>query len=169
MVFSAPRKRHDGAPNGCFIPAPCQPPVLLMLHCGCACRLPVSWARSLKRARHVSHALSLPDISREHRAVCLFYSLSLGGPKDQARERHININCWSGCPCNDPGIVPGTNPGFLLILHHGSPVCSRDKPSLSLGQGRGRRVAEKNYVLKVDWPFSVSKRNQNYFERGWGG
>ena len=33
-------------------------------------------------------------------------------------------------------VVPGTNPnrGFLLILHRGSPVCPRDKPSLSVGQ-----------------------------------
>ena len=28
--------------------------------------------------------------------------------------------------------VPGTNPGFLLILHSGSPACPRDKRSLSL-------------------------------------
>ena len=33
--------------------------------------------------------------------------------------------------------VPGTNRGFLLILHSGSPVCPWDKPVLSLGQTGG--------------------------------
>ena len=31
-------------------------------------------------------------------------------------------------------VAPGTNLGFLLILHSRSPVCPRDKPSLSQGQ-----------------------------------
>ena len=74
----------------------------------------------------------------------------------QARKRHININCLvrlllgrpRECPgdklslsLGQSGFVPGTNPGFLLILHKGSPVCPRDKPSLSLGQSWGRRAA----------------------------
>ena len=52
--------------------------------------------------------------------------------------------------------VPGTSPGFLLILHNGSPACPRDKPSLSLGRSQGRRVAEKVYVFKVYVPFSLA-------------
>ena len=88
----------------------------------------------------------------------------------QARKRHININflvrLLLGHPGNVPGtkdkpglspgqsgFVPGTNPGFLLILHSGSPVCPLDKPSLSLGQFRGRRAADRVYVLKVYVPF----------------
>ena len=41
------------------------------------------------------------------------------------------------------GFVPGTNPGFLLIVHNGSPVCPRDKPSLSSGQSRGGRAQKE--------------------------
>ena len=58
------------------------------------------------------------------------------------------------------GFVPGKNPGLLLILHTGSPVCLRDEPSLSLGQFRGRRVAEKVYVSKVYVPFSPANLSQ---------
>ena len=50
------------------------------------------------------------------------------------------------CPWDKPTLSrdkAGTKPGFLLILHTGSPVCPRDKPSLSLGQSRGRRAPEK--------------------------
>ena len=65
---------------------------------------------------------------------------------NQARKRHININflvrlllgrpreCLGDKPGLPPGqthFVPGTIPGFLLILHTGSPVCPR---ALSLGQ-----------------------------------
>ena len=38
--------------------------------------------------------------------------------------------------------VPGTKPGFLLLLHNGSQSCPRDKPSLSLGQSRGRAMVK---------------------------
>ena len=48
-----------------------------------------------------------------------------------------------------PGNVLGTNPGFLLILHNGSPVCPWDKPSLSPGQSRERRATQEVYVLRV--------------------
>ena len=74
------------------------------------------------------------------------------------------------CPWDKPDssgtnpVVPGTNPGFLLVLHSGSPVCPRDKPSLSLGQTRGRRAAEKVYVLKVYVPFSLAK---NFTKESW--
>ena len=60
------------------------------------------------------------------------------------------------CPWDKPSlslgqalVVPGTNQGFLLILHSGSP---RAKPSLSLGQ----RAAEHFNVLKVYVPFSLA-------------
>ena len=82
----------------------------------------------------------------------------------QVRKRHININVLVRlrlgrppvCPWDKPSlsqgqtqVAPGTNPGFLLILHSGSPslslgqtqfvpaVCPWDKPSLSLGQTSG--------------------------------
>ena len=67
------------------------------------------------------------------------------------------------CPWDKPGLslgqthfVPGTNPGFLRILHNGSPVCPWDRPSLSLGQSQGRRVAQKVHVLRVYVPFSLA-------------
>ena len=65
----------------------------------------------------------------------------------QARKWHININFFVRlvlgrprvCPGISPGLSlgqirwkPGTNPGFLLILHSGSPI----SPGLSLGQTR---------------------------------
>ena len=45
--------------------------------------------------------------------------------------------------------VLGTSPGFLLVLHNGSPVCPWGKPTLSLGQSCGRRVAQKVYVKSL--------------------
>ena len=65
----------------------------------------------------------------------------------QASKRHININFFvrlvlgrpRDCPGDFTGFVPGTNPvkpgtnpGFLLILHSGSPI----SPGLSPGQTR---------------------------------
>ena len=58
----------------------------------------------------------------------------------QGNKRHININFFVrlvlGRPRVSPGdftgFVPGTNPGFILILHSGSPI----SPGLSLGQTR---------------------------------
>ena len=66
---------------------------------------------------------------------------------------HININFFVRlvlgrprvCPGDFTRFVPGTSPGFLLILHSGSPA----NPGLSLGQSRGRRAAQKVYVKKV--------------------
>ena len=43
------------------------------------------------------------------------------------------------------GFVPGTNPGFLLILHSGGPVRSWDKPSLSLGHS-GDEGRQKEFM-----------------------
>ena len=51
----------------------------------------------------------------------------------------------------------GTNPGFLLILHTGSPANPPGtNPGLSLGQIRGRREAQKVLVKKVYVPFSLA-------------
>ena len=40
---------------------------------------------------------------------------SLATLGSQARERHMNIKCWSGWPWDDPGFVPGTNPCSLSL------------------------------------------------------
>ena len=82
-------------------------------------------------------------------------SWRIGTPENQARKGYININFWSGCPWDDPGI--GFSPYFSSSgLDNGNPVCPRDKRSLSLGQCPGRRAAEKNYVLKVYVPSSLA-------------
>ena len=57
------------------------------------------------------------------------------------RKRRVNINFLVRLPLGETHFAPGTGPGFRLILHSGSPICPRDKPSLSLGQSRGRRAA----------------------------
>ena len=64
-----------------------------------------------------------------------------------------------------PGFLLILHSGSLLILHSGSPVCPRDKPSLSQGQTQfvpepswGRRAAEKVYLLKVYVPFLLAKQ-----------
>ena len=101
----------------------------------------------------------------------------------QARKRHININFLVRLLLGHPGNVPGTNRGcprdkvglsqgqtqvFSLLytveaqfVPGTNPVCPWDKPGLSLGQTRfvpgtfrGRRAAERVYVLKVYVPFS---------------
>ena len=41
---------------------------------------------------------------------------------------------------------PGAKAGFLLILHNGSPVCPRDKPSLSLGRNLGDEGRQKKFM-----------------------
>ena len=50
------------------------------------------------------------------------------------------------CPWDKVGLSPGTNPGFLLILHSGSPVRPWDKPSLSQGHSGDKGAAERVYV-----------------------
>ena len=49
-------------------------------------------------------------------------------------------------------------PKLSLILHNGSPVCPRGKPSLSLGQSRGRRAAESLCPVLPFLGFSVLPR-----------
>ena len=66
----------------------------------------------------------------------LFGPVALGTPRECRRDK-------PGLSPGQSGFVPGTNPGFLLILHSGSPVCPWDKPSLSRGHsGDERRQAE---------------------------
>ena len=60
----------------------------------------------------------------------------------QARKRHININFLSGYSWDDHPLCPRDKVRF-------SSYFTQWKPSLSLGQSRGRRAAEKVYVLKV--------------------
>ena len=55
-----------------------------------------------------------------------FGPVALGTPRECPRDK-------LGLSPGQTGFVPGTNPGFLLILHSGSPVCPWDEPSLSLG------------------------------------
>ena len=70
------------------------------------------------------------------------------------------------CPGDFTGFVPGTNsvksPGqmwvfslFYIVEARQTRVCPRDKPSLSLGQTRGRREAQKVYVKKSLCAFFV--------------
>ena len=78
----------------------------------------------------------------------------------QARKRHININFLVRLLLGHPGNVPGTKwvcPGDKPRF---SPYFTQWKPSLSLGQtrfvpgtNRGRRAAERVYVLQVYVPF----------------
>ena len=68
----------------------------------------------------------------------LFGPVALGTPRE--------------CPGDKPGLspgqsgfVPGTNPGFLLTLHSGSPECPWDKPSLSQGHS-GYEGRQKEFM-----------------------
>ena len=70
-------------------------------------------------------------------------------------KRHINRNF----------LVPGTNRGFLLSLHGGSPVCLRDKPSLSLGQASDEGQQKRLMYSKFTCLFRsllVSMGNQEW-------
>ena len=49
----------------------------------------------------------------------------------------VGLGMTPGLSQGQARFVLGTNPGFLLMLHSGSPVCPRDRPSLSLRQARG--------------------------------
>ena len=90
----------------------------------------------------------LSDKKKAHKHK-LFGPVALGTTRHCPRDE-------SGLSLGQTHFVPGTNPGFLLILHNGRPVCPRDKPSLSLGQSRGRRAAERVYVFNVYVPFSLA-------------
>ena len=67
----------------------------------------------------------IPSKTKAHKHK-LFGPVALGTPQECPRDK-------PGLSPGQSGFVPGTNPGFLLILHSGSPVCPWDKPSLSLG------------------------------------
>ena len=82
------------------------------------------------------------------------------------KKRHISINFCLVALGTTPGMslgqthfVPGTNPGFSPYFTQWKPRdCPWDKPSLSQGQSRGRRAAQKNSVLKFYVPFSLATR-----------
>ena len=68
-----------------------------------------------------------------------------------------------GMSWGQSGFVPGTHPLCVRdkarvssYFTQWNPICPRDKPSLSLGESRGRRAAEKFYVLNVYVPFSLA-------------
>ena len=76
-------------------------------------------------------------------AKYFFFGAEMSTKDFEARKRHINRNFLvrlplgrpRECPGDKPGsslgqthFVPGKNPGFLLILHRGSPVCPWDNP-----------------------------------------
>ena len=63
----------------------------------------------------------------------LFGPVALGTPGNVPGTNRVCPRDKVGLSPGQSGFVPGTSPGFLLILHSGSPVCPWDKPSLSLG------------------------------------
>ena len=58
------------------------------------------------------------------------------------------------CPRDKVGLSQGQTQVFFLFYTAEAPVCPWDKPGLSRGQTRGRRAADRVYVLKVYVPFS---------------
>ena len=87
----------------------------------------------------------LPGKKKAHKHK-FFYPVGLGTTPGLSRGFH------RVCPWDKPGENLGTNPGFLLILHNGSPA----NPGLSLGQSQGRRAVQKVYVKKVYVAFSLA-------------
>ena len=76
------------------------------------------------------------------------------------------------CPGDKPGLspgqsgfVPGTNPGFLLTLHSGSPVCPWDKPSLSRDIS-GTKGGRKSLCVKRLCAFFVPYLKPTKVKRG---
>ena len=55
----------------------------------------------------------------------------------------VGLGTTPGLSQKQTRFVPGTNPGFPLILHSGNWVCPREKPGLSLGKTLDRRATEK--------------------------
>ena len=124
----------------------------------------------------------LPDFSAKKKRRILsrlwlswFFRSRISGKK---KARDININFFVRlvlrrsrvCPGDFTGFgfVPGTNPlrtwdkpGFSPYFTQWKPsfhrVCPWDKPSLSLGQSRGRRAAQKVYVKKVYVPSLLAR------------
>ena len=76
----------------------------------------------------------------------------------------VALGTTPGLSWDDPGlsqgqtqVVPGTNRGFLLILHSGSRVCPWDKPGLSLGQIGGEWRQKKfrcQMFMCLSYPYS---------------
>ena len=67
----------------------------------------------------------------------------------------VALGTTPGLSLGQTGVVPGTNRGFLLILHSGSPVCPWDKPGLSLGQTGGEWRQKKfmcQMFMCLFWP-----------------
>ena len=71
--------------------------------------------------------------------------ISLFSGKKQAHKHKlfgpVALGTSRECPGDKPGLspaqsvfVPGTNPGFLLTLHSGSPVCPGDIPGTKSGR-----------------------------------
>ena len=85
---------------------------------------------------------------RTHARACASLMFCCGRSSGKKKAHKHKLFCPVGL---------GTNPGFLLILHSGSPA----NPGLSLGQTqfvplgqcRGRRAAQKVYVKNVYVPF----------------
>ena len=92
---------------------------------------------------------------------------------NQARKRHININFFVRLVPVFTGFVPGTNPVcpwdksgeklgqtqecslFYTVEARFHRACPWDKPSLSQGQSRGRRAAQKVYCGVQIIPYRV--------------
>ena len=88
----------------------------------------------------------------------LFGPVDLGTPRE--------------CPRDKPGFVPGTKWVCPRDKPRFSSYCTQRKPSLSLGQTqfvpgtfRGRRAADRAYVLKVYVPSSFPKSPPPNFTR----
>ena len=73
----------------------------------------------------------------------------------QARKRHININILLRLALGRPH-CPRDKPGCPWDKSRFSPYLIKWRPSSPLGQTRGRRAAEKVYVVKVDVPFLLA-------------
>ena len=71
----------------------------------------------------------------------------------QARKRHININVLVRLVLGRPRVCPWDKP---RVSYCGSPAFPWDEPSLSLGQTRRRRAAERVCMLKVFVPVSLA-------------
>ena len=94
-----------------------------------------------------------------------FVFFSVYGSGKQKAHKHkffgpVALGTPGECPRDKPGLspgqsgfVPGTNPGFLLILHSGSPVCPWDKP-VCPGDIPGTKGGRQSLRVKRYVPFS---------------
>ena len=67
-----------------------------------------------------------PNQAKEAHKHELFGPVALGTTPGMSRDK-------PGLSLGQSGLAPGTKPGFLLVLHNGSPVCPWDHPG---DQGR---------------------------------